>query len=160
MAGGAGVAPPKRRRASGESTLAQAAVFTFVALTPTPEDVLSLVMSVYTEMVNEALVELSDANYQRRVWTGGGAANEMSSFDECVDRLFGDSGLDFALERGEPVYGSRLDDELRRLGDLVRRIDGSRSPDDVLRDPLLEPVRQLASEILLALDQRGRSGVI
>ena len=31
-------------------------------------------MSVYTEMVREALLELSDADYQRRVWTGGGAA--------------------------------------------------------------------------------------
>ena len=108
-------------------------------------------MSVYTETVREALTELSDAEYQRRVWTGQGAANEMSSFDESVERLFGDSGLSIALERGS-VYGSHVDDELRKLDDLVGRIDGARSPSEILRDPLLDPVRQLASEILRALN--------
>ena len=55
-----------------------------------------------------------------------------------------------ALERGS-VYGSHLDDELRKLDDLVRQIDGARSPAEILRDPLLDSVRQLASEILRAL---------
>jgi hypothetical protein len=76
----------------------------------------------------------------------------MSSFDECVERLFTDSGLSDALERTDPVYGSQLDDEFRRLDDLVSRIDAARSPAEILRDPLLIEVRQLASEILRALD--------
>lgn len=100
-------------------------------------------MSVYTETVRDALAELSDAEYQRRVWMGRGAANEMSSFDESVERLFGDSGLSIALDRGG-VYGSHVDDELRRLHALVGRIDGARSPAEILLDPLLGPVRELA----------------
>jgi hypothetical protein len=76
----------------------------------------------------------------------------MSSFDESVERLFSDSGLGDALERTDPVYGSQVDDEFRRLDRLVSRIDGARSPAEILRDPLLAEVRQLASEILRALD--------
>ncbi len=76
----------------------------------------------------------------------------MSSFVENVERLFTDSGLANALERTDPVYGSQVDDEFRRLDGLVSCIDGTRSPDEILRDPLLAEVRQLASEILRALD--------
>jgi hypothetical protein len=109
-------------------------------------------MSVYTETVRNALVELADAEYQQRVWSGESAENEMSSFDEAVERLFGDSGLGLALDRTDPVYGSQIDDEFRRLDHLVGRIDGARSPSEILRDPLLSEVRTLASEILRALD--------
>jgi hypothetical protein len=116
-------------------------------------------MFVYTELVRQALNELADADYQRRVWAGEGG-DEMSSFEECVELLFGDSGLDVALERSQPVYGSTVDDELRKLHDLVARINGSRSTEEILQDPALDGVRELASAILLAMEQQGRSGVI
>jgi hypothetical protein len=119
-----------------------------------------MAMTVYTGAVRDALVELADAEYQQRVWTGESAEGEMSSLVENVERLFTDSGLGDALERTHPVYGSQVDDEFRRLDRLVSRIDGARSPDEILRDPLLAEVRQLASEILRAFDQRGRSGDI
>jgi hypothetical protein len=109
-------------------------------------------MAVYTEAVRDALAELADAEYQQRVWTGESAKNEMSSFDEAVERLFGDSGLGLALERTDPVYGAQIDEELRRLDHLVVRMDGARTPSEILRDPLLSEVRTLASEILRALE--------
>ena len=84
----------------------------------------SHVVSVYTETVRDALLELSDAEYQRRVWTGQGTATEMSSFDETIERLFDDSGLAGALERGDDVYGSKTDSDLRKLEGLVR-VSGS-----------------------------------
>jgi hypothetical protein len=35
----------------------------------------------------------------------------MSSFVECVSRLYDDSGLDLALERDQTIYGSEIDDD-------------------------------------------------
>ena len=68
-------------------------------------------MTVLTDAVRSALRELSDVEYQRRVWTGRDGDNEMSSFLECVSRLFDDSGLDLALERDQTIYGSEIDDD-------------------------------------------------
>jgi hypothetical protein len=39
------------------------------------------VVSVHIETARSALAELSDAEYQHRVWLGGGAPGEVSSFD-------------------------------------------------------------------------------
>jgi hypothetical protein len=117
-------------------------------------------VSVYVEVVRSALEELADADYQRRVWTGRGGADEMSSFEECFERLFGDSGLGLALEHNQPVFGSGVDGNLQRLSDLLARIDGRRSPAKIVQDPAMERVRELASEVLLALDDTSRSGVI
>jgi hypothetical protein len=104
------------------------------------------------EAVREALVELADVEYQRRVWTGKDADGEMSSFVEVVERLYGDSGLGDALDRTDSVFGSDVDDGLRRLRLLVARIDGARSPAEIIQDPLLADARQFASEILRWLD--------
>lgn len=111
--------------------------------------------AVLTDVVRSALHELSDVEYQSRVWTGRGGANEMSSFVECVSRLFDDSGLDLALERNQRIYGSGIDDDLRALGDLVAKVDSSRTPDQILRDPLMSQVRDLAAAILRELDEGG-----
>jgi hypothetical protein len=88
-------------------------------------------VSVYVEIVRSALEELSDSDYQHRVWTGGGG-NEMSSFEECVERLFGDSGLSvagsvtspFTDRRSMAIYGHSviLSAGSRRLEALTRSL--------------------------------------
>lgn len=112
---------------------------------------------VLTEHVRSALAELSDLDYQSRVWTGHGGAAEMSSFAECVERLFGDSGLDLALDNGEAVFGSPVDDELRELGDLVMKIETVQDPDALLRHPRMRCARNRAATILREIDE-GASG--
>jgi hypothetical protein len=74
-----------------------------------------------------------------------------------VSTLFDDSGLGVGLER-DARFGSPIDDDLRTLGDLIGRIDALRTPDQIVRDPAMDRVRTLASEILRAMDDRGRSG--
>lgn len=106
-------------------------------------------------MVRLALEELSDESYQRRVWTGRGGDNEMSSFIECVSRLYDDSGLDLALERDQPIFGTTIDADLQALGDLIARMDSSRSPDEIVGDPVMSRVRDRATAILQALDEGG-----
>lgn len=110
--------------------------------------------SVLIEQVRAALDELSDLEYQSRVWTGRGAADEMSSFVECVERLFDDSGLELALEAGEPVFGPTIDEELRELGDLLTKIDGAQNPDDLISDPRMRLARERAAVILRAVDDK------
>ena len=106
---------------------------------------------VLAEVVQAGLRELADEDFQRRVWTGRGAPAEMSSFDEAVETLFDDSGLEPELGRGRPVFGSELDSKLLALRDLLQRIDADRYPDEIIDDPLMADARQRAAKILDAL---------
>jgi hypothetical protein len=103
------------------------------------------------DLIRDALTELSDATEQQRLWTSTGPP-EVSSFDEAVERLYTDSGLDLALDDDREVYGEEIDGKLRRLAALLRKIDGRRPPLEVLRDPLLLRVRRDAAEIRRAID--------
>jgi hypothetical protein len=109
------------------------------------------VTAVLTHHVRAALKELSDFEYQSRVWTGRGAANEMASFVECVVQLFDDSGLGPALDSGHPVFAPAIDAELRALDDLLRRVDDTQRPDELVQDPAMRPVRDRAAAILRAI---------
>jgi hypothetical protein len=78
----------------------------------------------------------------------------MSSFVECVERLFDDSGLEEALDAGQHVFDSGIDDELRTLSNLVDKIDVSQDPDQLINDSSLQLVRKKASEILRAINEK------
>jgi hypothetical protein len=110
------------------------------------------VTRVLTGAVRAALRELSDGDYQSRAWTGRDARGEMSSLDEAVCGLYDDSGLGDALERGEEVFGSAIDADLRSLGNLLSRIDGALDPSATIADPKMRAVREQAAAILRALE--------
>ena len=63
---------------------------------------------VVTELIERALRELSDAEFQRRVWLGGGVS-EMSSMSEAAEALFSDSGLGQALEKNGETFSREID---------------------------------------------------
>src|SRR5437868_2760160 len=102
-------------------------------------------IAVLIEMVLSALRELSDVEYQTRVWTGRDPGGEMSSFEECVASVFDDSNLNLALDAGSEVLGSTIDNHLQVIRDLVGRIDSARTPDEVIEDPLMQQVRNRAA---------------
>lgn len=104
--------------------------------------------AVLTSPIRAALRELSDVEYQSRVWTGQDAGGEMSSFAECVSRLYDDSGLELALDDDQHVFGSSIDHDLRTLGTLVLQIDSSQGPEETVADPRMRRVRELAGTIL------------
>lgn len=106
-------------------------------------------MSVFNTLIRDALSELADTAYQERVWAGH-SPTEMSSFDECVERLFDDSGLAIALDQGT-VYAVEVDDLLRELGTVVGSVRADGDVEDLLRDPALVQCRSLAARILDAL---------
>ena len=102
--------------------------------------------------VVEALQELADPELQHRLWLA--SSGEASSFTEAICRLFDDSGLARALEREEVVYGVPTDTVLRRLGKAVQAVDEFQDPVDLIADPMMETVRELAAQALSLLQGR------
>lgn len=109
-------------------------------------------MTVLVDIVVSALRELSDRDYQLRVWTGSDARGEMSSPEECIARLFDDSNLNIALDAGEDIFGDAIDREIRMIQSLLTRIDFATNPYRIIEDPLMAQVREHASFALRALD--------
>ena len=105
------------------------------------------------DVIVDALRELADAEYQERVWAGH-SLTEMSSFDECVERLFEDSGLAIGMAKG-PVYGGGPDGLLRELDTLVGSVRADGRVEELLRDPVLVRCRSLAARILDMLTDPG-----
>lgn len=112
-------------------------------------------MRVYRSLVMDALNELADPAYQERVWSGSDP-RLVSSLTECAERLFDDSGLVEALDRGS-VFGPSIDAKLRRLGNWLGAIQATQPIPDLLRDESLAESRELAAEILNDLAQDGAS---
>lgn len=111
-------------------------------------------IDVIDHLVEDALRELADERRQRELWLSAGPP-EVSSFTECVSRLWYDSGLSAALERPLPVYRADIDAQFQELRALLRKIDGMRAPQDVLGDPRLHQARGRARQLLDDLRRFG-----
>jgi hypothetical protein len=88
------------------------------------------------------LRELSDVEFQRRVWLSTGAP-EVSSFSETVCQLFDDTGLEDLLDRG-PVFSPELDEGLRELSAELSRIDSSAPPEEIIESSAMQSIRRKA----------------
>ena len=78
--------------------------------------------AVNNTMVVDCLRDLSDPDFQNRVWIRG-EGPEVSSFVETVCELFDDSGLGTALEKGTCVYDEDIDSKLNKLSEMLDDID-------------------------------------
>jgi len=107
--------------------------------------------SVSMPHVMEGLRELSDREFQLRAWTGRGNEGEMSSFVEAIETLYTDSGLSDALDGKQVAFDENLDEDLRRLGDLVVRMDSARFTPAQIDEQDMEEVRKLAQMIVTRL---------
>ena len=108
---------------------------------------------VLKEMAIKNLQELADYEYQRRLWLSSGPP-EVSSFDEACAGLYEDSCLTDVLDQGrEVVFTEEIDDLLRELDRLLKKIDDSQSVEGILADSQMEQVRKLAAEILRRIDE-------
>lgn len=100
-------------------------------------------------MIVESLNELASEQIQKARWMSGGS--EMSSFIEAVEQLFTDSGLEDALRKGETGYPNEVDFLLKQLDQLISKIDGGRTPDEIINDPSMQEIRNKSREILYML---------
>jgi hypothetical protein len=103
-------------------------------------------VSVHHRHVVDGLSELSDEGVQRTVWLGAGEG-QMSPLTEARCPLFDDNGLAHALAR-QGVYRPDIDRKLRILGWLLREIDDSQTPGEVVDDPMMATVREAATHAL------------
>jgi predicted GTPase len=108
---------------------------------------------VYSELIDSALRELSDERTQTTLWCSEGGS-EVSSLTEAISRLWDDSGLGDAMERGV-VFDEAIDDRLRRLQQVLDILDESSPPPELLASPQLGVARSLATELLEALRDTG-----
>ena len=105
--------------------------------------------------IRECLKELSDISYQERVWLAS-SGTEISSFEEATCQLFGDSGLDFSLDRNQEVFGKEIDGLLKNFGDMLKKIPDNRPPSELIKDERMVPVRKMAADILELIEQQDR----
>ena len=107
------------------------------------------------EHIRDALNELADEEYQRKLWTAS-EGPEVSSLTEAIERLYDDSALTLELEADREVYSPHIDQMLRQLGDLLVKIDARRPPEEILQDPRMATVRRRAAAILREIEALGK----
>ena len=109
---------------------------------------------VYNEIVEECLQEFADEEAHGVLWRSDGKS-DVSSFIECSCRLWDDSGLGDAMEKPGVIYSKDIDDKLRRLHIVLRKVDYRQPVDNVLQDPNLRAARGMAGALLEELRQFG-----
>jgi hypothetical protein len=109
---------------------------------------------VVDELVEDALRELADEDRQRTLWLSTGGP-EVSSFVECLSRLWDDSGLATAMEQPGVVYDSEIDELLRQLDETLARVNASQPVSGLLIDPHLAEARGMARRLLQDLRRFG-----
>jgi hypothetical protein len=105
---------------------------------------------VNISIVKSALQELSDIDYQWRVWVKAGES-EMSSMDEAAAALFDDSGLDLLFQKYTSIFSIEIDAKLHKLRKLLESSLERQRKKGIAEEINSErwgKVRALASEIL------------
>lgn len=112
---------------------------------------------IVDELIEDALRELADEERQRTLWLSTGPP-EVSSFVECMSRLWDDSGLATAMEQPGFVYDKEIDEELHRLDSVLGHVDADQPVDRLLTDPYLMEARGMAQALLEDLRRFGHDG--
>ncbi|MDX2094403.1 MAG: hypothetical protein SFW64_00440 [Alphaproteobacteria bacterium] len=83
------------------------------------------------------------------------------SFVEAVNMLFDDSVVDDFLKVGEIIFDPATTAALRELAAAVDAVDEFRPEEEIIRDPLMEVVREKAARALFLVQvSRGEGGTV
>lgn len=99
------------------------------------------------KIIVECLAELSDRARQQELWMSAGPPG-VSSFIECVEQLFTDSGLDGELHAGRTGFGRDVEAILCELEKRLSQVNSRRTSAEVINDPAMIPIRELAASAL------------
>jgi len=110
-------------------------------------------VKVNIAMLKECLRDLSDEEFQKRVWLLG-AGPEESSFSELISQTFDDTGLSDVLDSPNFVneVGGVAVQRLHELDKEISDLDQTLSPSQLIMHPKMKLVRELALKALEALD--------
>ena len=93
------------------------------------------VLRIYKNNIITLIRELSDKNYQEKVWLYVQDDLGLSvSFDEAVNMLFDDSAVGYYLEKGHTLFDRNVTHALQELGHAVEAIDGFRPQKEIIND--------------------------
>lgn len=85
----------------------------------------------------------------------------MASFEEDVMCVFDDACVIEALERNEIILDADVTAALRDLDSVIDAVDGLRSVEEIINDPLMEVVREKAKIVLdLIYNSDGKGDTI
>lgn len=99
------------------------------------------------DLIVQCLRELSDEEFQRRVWLSSGG-EMVSSFSEVVEQLFTDSGLEGELEGRSTGLGAEVEETLMSLEKQLSRVNRNQLAAMLIEDPAMGSVRALAKKAL------------
>ena len=107
------------------------------------------ITKIIYQNIESCLRELSDLEFQKRVWLRG-EGPEVSSFVEVVCQLFDDTGIGDELNEKTDgfVTSEELDPILRELGALIDSIDYRVPVIEILKHPNWQKVLMLSSHAL------------
>jgi len=105
--------------------------------------------AIYKKFLIEGLKELSDHDFQRRIWTNqDNPKGLVCSFTEADIRVFDDAVVGHALRDGSIIYDKQVTHALQELHDATAIVDDDRTAVEIINDPLMEVVRQKAAKVL------------
>jgi hypothetical protein len=93
--------------------------------------------------VDEALAELSDVEYQRRVWLHP-TPELVGSLTEAWEQLFDDSGLRWTLDREPATLDDSFVSLVRRLHRHLQQVDPSGAAGEMIESEAMAQVRSAA----------------
>ncbi len=102
---------------------------------------------------------------QRGLWLGEGTQTdgEMCSFVEACCGLFDDSALGEKLYSSGTEFGPDVDAALREIDKLTDAIDDDRPQEEIIADPVMAKMRQVASDAfrrIMSMGGRNRQRII
>lgn len=96
------------------------------------------------------LRELSSESEQRRLWLNeNNNTNEQSSFTEAIQRLFGDSSLQWCIDKEKSGLSDDTVAKIEELDKITRALYDIEDAgvEKLLEDPRLEQVRDIAASL-------------
>jgi hypothetical protein len=95
--------------------------------------------------LKESLRDLSDFEYQRRVWLSPDGP-EFSSFDELVCQVFDDTGLSHVIDKPalEELVGKDAAESLRALNRAASKLEATIPPAEFIMLPEMARLAELA----------------
>ena len=115
-------------------------------------------MIINTPMILESLEEWSSKEEQERLWLSDGSSGFVSSPMEAYERLLGDSNLLHAMEDGKIQLPSAVIDALARFEAAFGALNSWNSHRELIDNPGMIELRQIADELLIAFKGIGTDG--
>ncbi len=106
----------------------------------------------------ESLKELSDRDYQERIWINRENPEGLtSSFTEAAIQFWDDSLVQYSLKEKAIVYDRKVTLALQELWNAIKKVDEFRPEEEIINDPLMQQVREKAAEILALIKASDKS---